>query len=267
MIINYLITGDTHGDFSRFQSYTKAIQRDPYTAIVILGDAGFNFWLDKRDIRLKDSIKELYSFKIYCVRGNHEARPQDIDDMTLEYDSDVQGYVYYQPRWPQIRYFKDFGIYTLGEHSVGVIGGAYSVDKIHRLNRKIPWFANEQLSREEMETCGSLFSGVKLDFMFTHTCPRSWEPRDLFLSQVNQSDVDKGMENFLENIKDHIKYGVWCFGHYHSDRLERPHVEQFYRDTENLETLWNRWHGKRTIDNEWWLVKSPNYYMEEKYDY
>ena len=57
-----------------------------------------------------------------------------------------------------------------------------------------------------------------------------------------------------------ITWKCWCFGHYHADRIERPCVEQFYNDYEDLENIWNRWYDKKTYCLEWWLPKSP--YME-----
>ena len=39
--------------------------------------------------------------------------------------------------------------------------------------------------------------------------------------------------------------------------------EQFYYNIEDLETVWNRWFNERTIDQDYWIEKSPNYYMEE----
>ena len=52
------------------------------------------------------------------------------------------------------------------------------------------------------------------------------------------------------------------FGHYHADRIERPYVEQFYEEVEDLNTVWAQWtkyHNTNELD--WWLPKSPNFYM------
>lgn len=262
MINRVFITGDTHANFSRFRNYDKEIQKDENTAIIILGDAGFNYFLDDRDSHLKNKISKTYKFKIYCVRGNHEARPQNVDGMEMIYDHDVQGEVYYQSRWPNIRYFRDFGIYYILNYKIGIIGGAYSVDKFYRLSRGIQWFQDEQLSSYEMDTALQYFTDQKVHFMLTHTCPIQWEPTDLFLGFIDQSKVDKKMEIFLENIKHNVMGNIWCFGHYHANRIERPHVEQFFTDTENINDIWNRWkYYDETGELDWWLAKSPNFYM------
>ena len=215
---------------------------------------------------MKNILTQRYNFRIYCVRGNHDARPQNVSDMKLIYDEDVQGEVYMQERWPQIRYFKDWGIYTIGQFKVAVIGGAYSVDKWYRLQNNYTWFKDELLTEEEMIQCTKDLTGARVDFVFTHTCPICWEPSDLFLNSINQSSVDKSMELFLEEVAQCFDWGIWCFAHYHADRLERPYVEQFYRDTENIEELWERWNQySKTKELDWWLDKSQNFYQETPY--
>ena len=114
---------------------------------------------------------------------------------------------------------------------------------------------------DEMQKIEYLVMNKKFDFILTHTCPISWEPTDLFLGCIDQTTVDKSMELFLENVRLWTRWKIWCFGHYHADRVERPGVEQFYYDYEWLDTIWNRWEGEKTFENEWWLSKSPNYYM------
>ena len=71
-------------------------------AIIILGDAGLNFYLNGTDIR-KKKILSNYGFRIYCVRGNHEARPQHLDSMEYIFDENVGGWVMYEPEYPHIR--------------------------------------------------------------------------------------------------------------------------------------------------------------------
>ena len=265
MITRWLLTGDCHGEFTRFKNYDKEVQQDENTAVIILGDAGLNWTLDEHDSQMKNFLSKRYKFRIYCVRGNHEARPADVPGMKLVYDEDVGGEVYMQEKWPNIRYFKDWGIYLIDGLEVAVIGGAYSVDKWFRLDRGAIWFENEQLTDEEMLAATMELTGAEVDMVFTHTCPICWEPCDLFLHSIDQSRVDKSMELFLEEIAKCFGWKVWLFGHYHEDRLERPGVEQFFRETEPLKTVWERWQNYEK-DNEsldWWLPKSPMFYDKD----
>ena len=57
-ITNFLLTGDKHGVFTFLHN---AYALDEYipeeTAIIILGDSGFNFWLNKKDEKLKTQTR------------------------------------------------------------------------------------------------------------------------------------------------------------------------------------------------------------------
>ena len=277
MIKKWLLRGDTHGNFNWMMNGCLKEYVPEETAIIILGDAGFDFYLNKTDLRKKEEINSR-GYHIYWLRGNHEARPSDVDGYKLIYDQNVNGAVYYDPRFPNLRAFANYGLYDIDGYTCFVIGGAYSVDKHWRLQRigmteetndpkKTGWFNNEQLTKEEMSECEDMITrfykmGKHVDFVFSHTCPIDWQPTDLFLNQVDQSTVDNSMEVWMGALKDEFDWGVWCFGHYHQDRLERPHVEQYYNDLEELKIIQNRW---KIYDEDgtlyWWLSKSPNFYM------
>ena len=129
--------------------------------------------------------------------------------------------------------------------------------------KKTGWFPNEQLSEKEMAQAATDLVNKSFDFIFTHTCPKDWQPTDLFLDSIDQNSVDNSMELWMDELKDKFKWNVWLFAHYHRDRLERPHVEQFYNDVELLDDIHKRW-----IDYDngrelpWYLSKSPNFYMK-----
>lgn len=272
--MKWMITGDCHSVFTRFANLPK----DEEIGMIVLGDFGINFYLNKTDYKKKKELCGNYPhITFYCVRGNHEARPQDIPSMTKQFDENVHGVVYLEPEFPNIRYFLDYGFYDIGGYTCYVIGGAYSVDKYWRLERammteetndpkKSGWFANEQLTKEEMDRATEqLYTfkdmGKHIDFIFAHTCPYDWEPRDMFLGSVDQSTVDDSMERWMNSWKDDIHFDVFCFGHFHADRIERPGVEQYYHDMEDLDVIYNRWNKYKT-DKElpWHLVKGPAFY-------
>lgn len=272
------LVSDTHGGKNIIER-VETIQRSmpdykpEETGIIILGDSGLNFWLNNTDKKYKKLLNS-QSYHIYCVRGNHEERPENLD-YELDYDPKVNGLVYLDPDFENIKYLVDGGEYWFGEHSALVIGGAYSIDKWYRLARagiyngadakyanpkQTGWFPDEMLTEEEMSTISRQISNNKFDFVLSHTCPLSWEPTDLFLNFVDQTTVNKSMEIWMDDLKDKITWNIWLFGHFHADRIERPHVEQMYQSFTTLDDIWNRWNGKNTYPNEWWLDKSP--YME-----
>lgn len=265
MIKKWIITGDTHGlvdhRLEQIVHYTDNIVPEE-TAVIILGDAGLNYYLNKTDCKVKDR-SSAFGMRVYCVRGNHEQRPQNVHGMKLVDDDDVGGKVYMEEDFPLIRYFVDGGEHIIDGKSVLVIGGAYSVDKYYRLARAAGhsfsgWFEDEQLSEEEQSEILKRVSGKRYDIVLTHTAPITWEPTDLFLRGIDQSTVDKSMEFWLKEVAMSVCWGCWLFGHYHADRIEAPHVEQFFREYEDLETIINRWKRyDETGEIDWWLPKSP----------
>lgn len=229
------------------------------TGIIILGDAGINYYFSEWENSNKKRLNKL-GYKIYCVRGNHEERPENIPSMEKWYDNEVEWYVWREEKYPNIRYLWDGAIYKFGVYTGFILGGAYSVDKDWRIQTGKCWFPSEQLTSVEMNEIEVHLPAVKCDFVFSHTCPLSWQPRDLFLSMVDQSKVDNTMEKWLEEIKNKFSWKFWLFGHYHDDRLVRPRVEMFFNDYEYLDNIVARWDA---VDGPpWWMKKDPNYYME-----
>lgn len=269
---NYLVTGDTHG---RVLERLGNIDTEKYnpedTAVIILGDAGINFWLNKTDRNLKRNIQNT-GFTLYCVRGNHEERPENLPNVVYTFDTNIKNYVIIESEYPNIRYLRDGYDYQINGKTALVIGGAYSVDKWYRLNRagvfdkldpnytnskKTGWFPAEQLTDDELEQIECNHTGMIYDVVLTHTCPISWEPKDLFLPGLDQSTIDKSMEIWLDDFKNHLDWTIWLFGHYHDDRLIRPGVEMYYRDIEDWNDIMKRWEDPEHLD--WWLKKDPNY--------
>lgn len=277
-ITTWLIRGDTHGGTNWITDQLKDYQPEQ-TAIIILGDAGFNFFLNKRDQQTKEYVEQ-FGYYIYAVRGNHEMRPEHLPSLIHEYDKNVNGWVIYEPNYPYIRYFDEYAspIYTINGYRCLVLNGAYSVDKWYRLNRagmteetnnpkRTGWFADECLTKEEMAEIERYIDNsgnYTFDFVFSHTCPKKYQPTDLFLGFVDQSTVDSSMEVWMDKLSEKIVVNIaWVYGHYHKDRVERPHVEQYFNDIENLDIIAERWKKyNETGELDWWLEKSPNFYME-----
>ena len=267
MIKHFLITGDCHGRVTDRLTYIKDAmpEYDPNeTAVIILGDVGFNYYKNKKDWKLKHHAAQ-FGYTLYCLRGNHEDRAENTENIKYIMDDFVGNAVMYEEDFPLIKYFMDFPTaYEIMGKSVLCIPGAYSVDKWYRLQNDWHWFAEEQLTVKEMEVAENSFTGWDFDLVLSQTAPISWEPSDLFLRGIDQSKVDKTMEIWMNKFKDMINWGVWLFGHYHADRLERPHVEQFYFEVEDLDTILKRWEKyDQTKELDWWLPKSLNFYMEE----
>lgn len=265
MIKHFLITGDCHGQVKKRLDYIKEAMPEyepAETAVIILGDVGFNYYMSKHDWKTKH-LAAKFGYTIYCLRGNHEDRAEKMKYPIYTIDKFVNGMVCYEEEFPNIRYFMDcVAEYEIMGKKILCIPGAYSVDKWYRLQNDWHWFAEEQLTAEEMSHAEKEFGGKHYDIVLSHTCPIGWEPRDLFLNCIDQSKVDKTMEIWMEKFKNMIDWGIWCFAHYHTDRLERPYVEIFYQEVEPLDTVISRWEKyDKTGEVDWWIPKSPVYYM------
>lgn len=234
-MLNFLyLTGDLHGSIQRLLDFRPA--RPHETGLIVLGDAGANYYLNKKDDRFKTQLNNL-GYKIYLLRGNHEARPEDIAGMEKIFDEDLLGEVFQQPQYPNIRYLLDGGIYVFKDKKILTIGGAYSVDKFYRLAQGWQWFPNEQLNAEERDQIFSQIKNHSFDFILSHTCPTSLQPTDLFLPTINQSLVDSSMEEWLEKIKNNIKWDYWLFGHYHQDRVIAERVFMLMHTVIDIEAI------------------------------
>ena len=258
------VTGDTHGAVAPRVDLLITTHPDlnpEDMALIILGDAGINYYLNKTDLKKKREL-ERKGVYIYCVYGNHEERPGRHLDMKYVNDEVVGGTVWIDEDFPHIRYFTVWGEYNIQGLSTLILGGAYSVDKYYRLQKGYQWFENEQLKDYERNACLRSMWRRRFDLVLSHTCPYEWMPTDLFLSCVDQSTVDNTMEKWLSEMNESLDWKVWLFGHFHADRLERPCVEMFYHEIEALDDIITRWNKYReTGELDWWLPKSPNFYM------
>ena len=203
--MRYWATGDFHGDATDFRSRAAKIPEGD--AIIVLGDAGLNYCKDYNDEYAKKVVNEL-GHLVYIVRGNHEIRPSNLRTMKYSFDINIQGNVFYEEDYPNIRYLDDYAIYSFNGYTVGVIGGAYSVDKYYRIGNGYKWFIDEQLTDDEQRAAMSVMANQNIDIMLTHTCPIEWQPRDLFLPMLDQESVDTSMEEFLTDVRRYSKEAI-----------------------------------------------------------
>ena len=210
----FYITGDTHGDFSRIEKLCYEMKTTLDDVIIILGDAGINYYTDSRAVTLKKKLSKL-PITIFSIHGNHEERPFNIPTYTEK--EFKEGIVYYEKEYPNLLFAKDGEIYNFNEKRVIVIGGAYSVDKIYRIQRGLNWYVDEQPSDIIKEYVENQLDkiGWKIDIVLSHTAPLKYEHTEFFLSGINQNLVDKSTEKWLDIIEDRLTYDKWYFGHYH----------------------------------------------------
>ena len=228
----FYITGDTHGNFNRINYFCERFETSKEDILCILGDAGINYYLNKKDYMLKQVLQDM-PITFFCIHGNHEERPFNISTyITKKWNG---GIVYYEEEFPNILFAKDGEIYNINGKSILVIGGAYSVDKEYRLLKGWSWFKDEQPSKEIVKYIEKQITKQRhFDIVLTHTCPIKTEPRHMFLPFIDQSKVDKTTELLLQRIADWITFDSWYFGHFHG-RWDNGKYHMLFEDYVEVE--------------------------------
>ena len=225
-------TGDIHGvpwKIIKFAKRTKLARND---TIVILGDVGVNYFLDERDESIKHLLNNV-GIDILCIHGNHEIRPSAIPTYKLQ--NWKKGKVWGEEKYPNLKFAKDGEIYHIEDRRYIAIGGAYSVDKYYRQARGLGWWDDEQPSDEIKAYVEKQLSKGTFEIILSHTCPYKYEPTDMFIPGLDQSQIDKSTEEWLDMIEDNYPYSAWLCGHWHTDR-----------QVGKLHFLYNTW---ETTDN------------------
>lgn len=208
-------TGDIHGLPWKIIKFANKMQLTENDTIVILGDVGANYYLDERDDSFKHLLDKI-GVDILCIHGNHEIRPANI----LSYKLQVwnEGLVWFEEKYPHLKFAKDGEIYVIEGKRYIAIGGAYSVDKYYRLAKGYGWWDDEQPSTEIKSYVETQLSQKECDVILSHTCPFKYEPTDMFIPGIDQSKVDNSTEKWLDCIDEKYHYSDWLCGHWHTDR-------------------------------------------------
>ena len=230
----YFITGDKHRDFSYVKDFCREMNTRRKDVLIILGDAGFNYYEDARDDKLKKDISNL-NITLFCLHGNKENRPQNVGSYGIR--SFCGGKVYYEPKYPNIYFAIDGEIYCFEGKKYMVVGGAHSVDKMRCLEENKPFWEDEMPDDTIKAIVEKRLSAEnnKIYGMMTHTCPIDYLPTEMFMStrqnaaikrkprkakskKLFKPDIDRSTEEWLGKLEKKLEYEVWYCGHYHVDK-------------------------------------------------
>jgi len=211
------LTGDTHGDFNRIKAFCDRMNTTSSDILIILGDAGINYYGPVRDRLRKEKISTL-PITLFCVHGNHEQRPYTLPDYhEILWQG---GQVYAEDAFPNLLFAKDGEIYDIAGKRALVIGGAFSVDRMYRVARGLPWWPDEQPSGEirarvekKLDLCSR-----KVDLVLSHTVPMKYVPRENFIDGIAPTGVDFSTEKWLDKIEERLDYEKWYAGHLHMEK-------------------------------------------------
>lgn len=218
--MNIYITGDCHGDFSKIKYFCKTHNTTKEDIMIILGDVGLNYYLNKRDEKNKKELQKL-PLTFLLLQGNHEKYAKNIKGYVKKNieTEQIKGEFYTQDEYPDLLFFINGNNYFINDLHILTLGGAYSVDKWYRLANHYAWFEDEEMTEEEQT---DFINKIKttptgVDIVLSHTCPYSYMPTHLFLANVDQSTVDNRTERFLDVVEKNIPYRYWFCGHFHAD--------------------------------------------------
>lgn len=214
-------TGDPHRSFGWLKDFCEKLNTTKEDTLIILGDAGINYYGGTRDDGLK-ALLEGMPITLLCIHGNHENRASNIP-MYQEVAWNG-GIVYREEAFPSLLFARDAETYCIDGRETLVVGGAYSVDKPYRYPTAMiygyGWWPDEQPSEEIRRQAEHELDARSwmIDTLLTHTAPLEYEPVEMFLSGIDQTRVDKSTEEWLEKIRKRAHYNRWICGHYHTDK-------------------------------------------------
>lgn len=237
----FFITGDKHRNFDRVKEFCRQMGTRRKDILIILGDAGFNYYDDKRDDDLKREMSRL-NITLFCLHGNKENRPQNVGTYGIR--SFCDGKVYYEPKYPNILFAIDGEIYTFEGNKYMVVGGAHSVDKMRCLEEETPFWEDEMPDEQTKELVEARLQqeNNKIYGMMTHTCPIDYLPTEMFMStkqaaslkrkprwkkkkKLFKPDIDRSTEIWLGALEKNLDYKIWFCGHYHVDKpIDKIHM-------------------------------------------
>ena len=93
------ITGDTHREFSRLDN----LNYQKKDVLIILGDAGINYFLNHFDDVVKERLNKL-GLIFFCINGNHEERAENIK--TYKEINFFDGIAYAEDKYPNLIFAK-----------------------------------------------------------------------------------------------------------------------------------------------------------------
>lgn len=229
------ITGDKHGSVVCYQRAMGQIENPSANDVIIVcGDAGLEY-----DTSVMGSAKKAmkkFAGDWLILRGNHDTRYWR-DHPTWLVSNKYGAPTAYQPKYPNIHYILDEGgLYTIEEKNYLMIPGAFSVDGTYRRATGRDFEPEEQLTEiEQINLCKiACDNRDEIDYVCAHTFPLFQEDnlRYLYMDCIDQKNVDKSMEKFLDELMGEVEKGArfkrYFGGHYHDDKKLDEHYWMLY---------------------------------------
>jgi DNA repair exonuclease SbcCD nuclease subunit len=239
------ITGDTHGDFSRFENKVFYEQNGltKKDCVIITGDFG-GIWDGSTEEQLRLDWLEEKPFTTLFVSGNHENF-----NLLAEYPvEDWHGGKARRIR-PSVIHLTRGQVYNIQGKTFFTMGGASSHDidggilepddplfekkcqrlnasgSLYRVNHR-SWWKEELPSEKEYQTAQASLDkvGWDVDYIITHCCPSSVQ--DIFSGGFYQRDA---LTDFFDEVRQRCRFQYWFFGHYHDNMVIEKKYAMLYK--------------------------------------
>ena len=210
------ITGDIHGDLSRFKApELKKLRKND--ALLICGDFGFIWDGSKEERKLLKKIGKL-PYNVLFVEGSHEnydlLEQYEVSEWCGGKTRQISG---------RLRQLMRGQVFEIAERTVFTFGGGQSDDSFDLIQGR-NWWAREIPSEEELqEGIKNLErSGNKVDLVITY------EPPSKLHDFIDNSGDRNHINTYLNDIYERIDFGGWFFGKLHINKLIPPKYHAVY---------------------------------------
>ena len=207
------VTGDTHGDFSKFTSRNfpegKNLTKDDY--VIIAGDFG-GIWdvnLSSKHEQYQLDWLENKPWTTLFIDGNHENFDRLNAFQVIKRFNGPVGLVR-----NCIYHLKRGEIYILNNKSFFVFGGSRSEDKESR-TEFMSWWSQEQPNYHEFAKGFQNLDKYdnKVDYIITHTAPDLM--RQKFGLVYGNKPYD--LPDYFDQLFNKVDFKRWFCGHFHFD--------------------------------------------------
>lgn len=205
------VTGDMHGDISRFRDKVfRKLKKDDY--LIVCGDFGFLWDGSKKEQKQLRWIGKR-KYHVLFVEGVH-----DNLEMLFQYPATQWNGGTVREISGKLRHLCRGSIFRLEGSSIFVFGGGESSDHDSRAmgstwwREELPTFEELQQAREALAKHNNT-----VDYIITHQCSRAMKQ---FLSMYE--DEANVLDTFLDEVRERCSYKRWFFGSYHMNKTIPP---------------------------------------------
>lgn len=216
------ITGDTHGSIDIHKLNKRCFDDSNLTKkdyLIICGDFGL-VWDNSPEEKYWLNWLNEKNYTTLFIDGNHENH-----SLLNSYPIETWNGGKVHKIRDSVLHLMRGQVFTIDNHTFFTMGGADSVDKDWRTPGK-SWWPEEMPSEDEyIEANLNLYNYEnEIDCIITHTAPTSIANQ--LIPKIKPPDR---LTDFLEDIKNSIKYKHWYFGHFHDDRdIDEKHTLLYY---------------------------------------